>query len=825
MKKIQSMEGITIALCQMKVVLGRPDLNAAYIVEEINAAARRGVDIIIFPELCTTGYFIGDLFEDEALLRDVEYLNRRIREATKAEPDSGKKGIAAVVGTPVMVPQRKGEDGRGRILNSAVVYQNGRYVGHVAKTLQPNYRMFDDDRHFFSLRKAMYEEGKRPEDGIAPFPLTLAGGRTLRLGVMLCEDIWHEFYPLNPAKILAQKGAELLCSISASPWTWQKNRKRHHIVKGLAQECRVPFVYVNNTGTQNTGKNIIIFDGCSAVYDGSGRIVHEVPAYAEGTHDVILTRRMRQLPEPPQDDTKELYQAIRCAITEFFAALPPERRRVLIGLSGGIDSSLSAALYADALGPQNVSGVNMPSKFSSAETQELARTVAANLGIAYDVRPIQEIVDVIASHSGVREGTPSYENIQARSRMEILAARAQELHCVFSANWNKVEAAFGYGTLYGDMAGALALIGDLVKREVYQLADYMNRVVFGREVIPRACFDIPPTAELRPNQRDPFDYGRIDRRGYHEEMVRAFTEFRRNPEWFLDLYAKGFLEQELKLAAGRLQTLFPTARHFIHDLEKHWRMFFGAYFKRIQGPPIPIVSKRAFGLDLRESLLSPHFTRRYFDLRAQILAQEPRRIAIYGGSFNPPALHHRAIALQLLAWFDEVVIVPCGIRDEKDSLKAVPLQERKEMAMLCFGDLPRVRIDLYDLEQGVFTPAYELEERYKKNSGDKGVWHVIGGDLVAGGGAGGSEIQRSWKQGETVWRTLNFAVVVRPGLSFDPEDLPPSSEVFEGEGLVGASTRIRELIAEGKDVAAVLKPEVYEYIKEHGLYQKPQGDR
>lgn len=806
------LNGITLALCQMKVIPGRPDLNVAYIVEEIEEAKKRDIDIILFPEMSTTGYFIGDLYEDDAFLRDVEYLNRDIREATRS-------GITAIIGTPVLVPKKWGEDGRERVLNAAVIYSNGRYVGHTAKTLQPNYRIFDDDRHFFSTRKAAFEKKEKVEKQLKPFELLLKNVRTLHVGVMLCEDMWHESYPLNPAEILSQKGAEIIFNLSASPWTWQKNRKRHEIVKRLSKICRVPLVYVNNTGTQNTGKNIIIFDGCSAIYDKDGRIVFEIPAYQDGTQDVTIHEDMAALPEVPADDTKELYQAMRTSIKEFFAALPLDRRKIIIGLSGGIDSSLSATLYADALGPENVIGINMPSKFNSDKTKSLASALAANLGIVYEVRPIQTIVDAIAVQTEVHEETLGYENIQARTRMEILAARAQELNCVFSANWNKVEAAFGYGTLYGDMAGAMALIGDLVKREVYQLADYMNQAVFKREVIPKECFSIAPTAELGTDQRDPFDYGTLDRRGYHEEIVRAFTEFRKNPEWFLELFVKGSLENELRLQPGTLKKLFPTGRHFLKDLEKHWRMFTHAYFKRIQGPPIPIVSKRAFGTDLRESLVSPHLTTRYFDLKAQLLSREKPRIAIYGGSFNPPCLHHRQIVVTLLEWFSRVYVVPCGPREDKDSLAEASLEARKEMTRLNFEDLKNVTIDLFDLENGTFTRAYDVHERYKNQYQDNEIWHVVGSDLVSGGGKNASEIQQNWKKGEEVWRTLKFVVLVRPGFSLEKKDLPPYSEIIEGEDFLGSSTLIRNRIRNGENVKPLLLPEVFEYIETAKLYK------
>jgi len=805
------LNGLKIALCQMKVSPGKPDLNVAYIVEEIEKAAKRGVDLIVFPELCVTGYFIGDLFEDEAFLRDVERLNKNIREATKV-------GIAAVVGTTVVTPNEKGEDGRQRVLNAAVVYANGRYVGHAAKTLQPNYRMFDDDRHFFSTRKIALEGEKLPNELLQPFKINLKNGRELNLGVILCEDMWHGDYPINPTKILTERGAELVCNLSASPWTWQKNRKRHQVVKEIVDGCRTPFVYVNNTGVQNTGKNLMIFDGASTVYDEAGRIVHEIGPYKDGTEDFVFRYPLTTLSPAAQDDTRELYLAMRSAIKEFFAAQPPRKRKVVIGISGGIDSALSAGLYADALGPDKVFGINMPSKFNSDLTKSLAKRLAENLGIVYEVRPIQGIVDAIAAASGVRENTLAYENIQARSRMEVLAARAQDLDGFFIANWNKIEAAFGYGTLYGDMAGALATIGDLVKREVYQLADYLNRKVFKREAIPQGTFDIVPTAELRVNQKDPFDYGTLKCRGYHEEVVRAFIEFRRNPEWLLDLYDRGLLESELKLEPGRLKGLFPTNRQYIHDLEKHWKMFCRAYFKRIQGPPIPIVSKRAFGMDLRESLLPHYFTERYLELKAKLLAKDPVRIAVYGGSFNPPALHHRQLVSQLLVWFNEVAVVPCGIRDAKPSLKEATLAQRKEMSRLNFGDFARAALDFYDLENNVFTPTWALAERYRKQFSDRQIWLVVGADLIVGGKDGQSEIQRSWINGEEIWKSLNFTVTTRPGFNFTPDDLPPNSEVIEAEEVPGSSTLIRDLVAQGKDASGLVKKEVLDYIKRENIY-------
>lgn len=646
---MRKINGLKIALCQMKVAPGRPDLNADYICQEIRQAKEAGADIIVFPEMAVTGYLIGDLYEDISFIEDVQRCNEVIRLATSI-------GIVAIFGSVEMPGrERRGEDGRMRIQNAVMIAQDGRWIGKTVKFLQPNYRIFDDDRHFYSLRKVReeYIELEAAKCGhydqedcdldcyFNPFILDI-GERLLTIGAIICEDMWHSDYHYNPAKVLAGNGAEIIFNLSASPWTWQKNRKRHRVVKDLLSECHVPLVYVNNTGIQNNGKNIIIFDGSSTVYDRQGERIYSVPAYQSGTFHFTMSDDADILMDEKQDDTTELYQAIKCAISEFIQNLPTSMRRVIIGLSGGIDSALSLALFTDILGPDNVIAVNMPSYFNSRQTRAIAKQMADNLGVRYEVRPIGEIVEAIAKTTGTKPDTPSFANIMARTRMEVLAAMAQDNDCVYIANWNKIEAAFGYGTLYGDMAGFMAPLGDLTKREVYQLAEYLNRTVFRREVIPQACFDLAPSAELKENQTDPFDYGHLRQRGYHDEMVRAFVEFRRNPEWFLSLYLDGNLEKELLLPPGRIKELFVRPADFVRDLERSWGLFFGSYFKRVQSAPIPIVSKRAFGYDLRESILSPHLTRRYLKLKELVLSEKllSRHIVIYGGSFNPPGKHH-----------------------------------------------------------------------------------------------------------------------------------------------------------------------------------------
>ncbi|MBK8594473.1 MAG: NAD(+) synthase [Holophagales bacterium] len=838
----RSLQGFRIALCQLRVVPGRPDRNTEAILREIAAAEERGCDLVAFPEMAVPGYLIGDAWEDEGFVRDVAAANDEIRVATAG-------GIAAVWGSLLSDARLKNEDGRLRKYNAAFVAQAGELVTNgvtraAVKTLLPRYRFFDDARHFTSTRQLVEEsrEAAREADpggpnpgpadlhaALRPFPVQWGrGGRkTVRLGVLLCEDMWHDDYPFDPSEILVGNGAQLLLDLSASPWTWQKNRKRDQVVRAIVGRCRVPFVFLNTVGLQNNGKNLVVFDGSSAVYAPSGDVVVAFPSHEEVTRDVVLSRDLAPVTPAAADDSRELFESLSASLREFLSALPPERRKAIVGLSGGIDSATVTALLVHVLGPANVTAVSMPSRFNGPTTLGITGQIASSLGVELVTVPIQEMVDQLALATGVTPGDFAYENVQARARMQILATLSQKRGALFTCNGNKVEIAFGYSTLYGDQSGAIAPIGDLVKREVRQLATYLNERVFGREVIPKACIDMKPSAELSAAQSveegkgDPFDYGTVEARGYHDEMVRAFTEFRKGPEWFLSEYAAGRLEATLLLPAGTLARLFPTPSDFVADLEDRWGRFAGAVFKRVQAPPIPIVSRRAFGYDLRESMLPAHLTRRYREIRQVVLARyvRPRRIAVYGGSFNPPGRHHQEIARRLAARFDALFVVPCWLREDKASVGAVAPEHRRRMAELAFRGIAGLELDLTDMEQRAFTPTFLVEERFAARFPKAEVWHVVGGDLVAGGGDGTSEIQRTWQKGAEIWQRLRFAILTRGGSGMSVEDLPPRSELVDVSDLVGSGTEVRKRLAAGKPVAELLDPAVEEYIRAHGLYR------
>jgi nicotinate (nicotinamide) nucleotide adenylyltransferase len=349
----------------------------------------------------------------------------------------------------------------------------------------------------------------------------------------------------------------------------------------------------------------------------------------------------------------------------------------------------------------------------------------------------------------------------------------------------------------------------------------MNRVIYQREVIPAECFTIAPSAELKDKQKDPFHYGNLKHRGYHDELVRAFVEFRYNPELILEKYVKNTLEQEFRLEPGTIQELFKTPAEFIIDLEKNYNRMMTSYFKRHPAPPVPILSRRAFGFDLRESQLTTFFTSRYYDLKSLALSKNiaQPQIAVYGGSFNPPCLHHQTIAEKLAAEFDKVIIVPCGdSRSDKDSVKAVSNSDRAIMVNIGFSGLPNSEIDLSDLENNVYTPTYLLEERYAAKYPEAEIWHVVGSDLIVGGRDKNSQIQTTWKNGQEIWQNLKFCIIARPGYELAVNDLPPVSRIYEIPRIYGSGTIVREKIANHEYPDALLDGAVYDYIKAHNLY-------
>lgn len=620
---------IKVAAAQIEITPGRPDKNAAKIINKIKEAKENQDDMIIFPEMAVPGYLLGDEWENLAFVKDAFGYNQDIVEATK--------GIIVIWGNVDIDEKNINEDGRMRKYNAAFIAQNGKLVGRTHKTLLPNYREFDDSRHFYSLRKDAWDKGVTASTLLQPVKVRV-NGTDVQVGLILCEDMWSDDYSVKPVKILQEHGSDMIVNISCSPWTWRKNDKRHRVIKDRLMEHHVPFVYVNNIGIQNNGKNIYLFEGNTTFYNSDGSL-HKVAAnYTEKVLRAEVSADGReQLASLPHlskaQDTKELYQGLMFGIQRMFAFLG--NPNVVIGVSGGIDSALSATLLTLALGTDKVFAVNMPSKFNSETTKSAAFKLAINLGINYASVPIQEAfeyttkqlnstvfkkLDGSEKQTRVQLSDLNEENVQARDRGgRILAGIASALGAVFTNNGNKTEIAIGYATLYGDVNGAIAILGDLYKTEVYQLAGYINEMK-GWDIIPNEILEIPASAELSAyqnvdeNKGDPINYP------YHDKLMRAFIEFRLDPEDILKMYENGELTKTIGIDEKLFTDFFPDTASFIEDLEHKWRLFKISFFKRIQAPPIIAVSKRAFGFDLREAQNSVHFTRGYCRLKKKLIS-------------------------------------------------------------------------------------------------------------------------------------------------------------------------------------------------------------
>lgn len=614
---------VKAALAQIDVSAGHPDKNIQKILREIEEAKNRQVDLLVFSEMVVSGYLLGDEWENDSFIKDLVSYNEIIKQASK--------GIAVIWGNVFAEWDKKGEDGRTRKYNAAFVAQNGSWVsngvfeGHTFKSLMPKYREFDDERHFYSLIKHSAELGLSLQDTLQPFPLVIKG-ETVLVGAIMCEDMWCDDYLINPTHLLVQNKAEMIVNLSCSPWTWRKNNKRHRVVKSILEKDPVPFLYCNNVGTQNNGKTIFLFDGNSTVYNSDGSLMAVAGDYQEETIDVVVgdasSISIAPVALSGEQDLTELYGGLVYGLSHFFSALPS--KKVVIGLSGGIDSAVVAYLLTKAVGKENVYGVNMPSKFNSDLTKSSAADLAKNLGIEYLIYSIQPSVDLIVNELQEKSFPVSdlvLENIQARDRSSrVLAAISASLNAVFINNGNKTETALGYCTLYGDVDGAIAPIADIYKNEVYQLATFINQIE-EKNIIPESIIEVVPSAELGPDQDvtkgkgDPILYP------YHDKLIRSFTEFRFDPERILELYQSGTLEKELKIESGLVKKYFPTNAAFIADLEHKWGLFKRSLFKRIQSPPIIAVSRRSFGFDLRESLNGVHYTQGFRKLKAEILGQ------------------------------------------------------------------------------------------------------------------------------------------------------------------------------------------------------------
>jgi NAD+ synthetase len=467
-----------IGLLQLNSTVGDFAANREKLLAAYARAVALGAEFILAPELFLCGYPPRDLLQ-----RD-DFVEANL---TALAETAGQIGtIPLCVG---FVDRNAERPGRA-LRNAAAVLQNGRIIWRTTKSLLPTYDVFDEDRYF------------EPAKDVAPFEFN---GR--KLGITICEDIWNDedFWPErlyrgDPVKELISQGAEIILNLSASPWCDGKERTRLEMLRRVAHDEKVPLVQVNAIGANDE----LIFDGHSVVLNSSGELLALGAGFAEEILVVDLKQSGKRKAEsgnefPPREQL--LFSALSLGVRDYVRKCG--FKAVLVGLSGGIDSALVAAIAADALGPENVFGVSMPARYSSEGSLTDAERLAKNLGIRYEVLPIEPVFKAVeAQLKKVFAGTKpneAEENIQSRLRGVTLMALSNKFGALVLTTGNKSEMAVGYCTLYGDMNGALGPIADVLKTDVYKISHWVNRE---REIIPADSITKPPSAELRPDQTD-----------------------------------------------------------------------------------------------------------------------------------------------------------------------------------------------------------------------------------------------------------------------------------------------------------------------------------
>lgn len=541
-----------IALAQLNYHIGNFEGNVAKMAERIAEAKAEGADCILFGELAVCGYPPRDFLEFADFIRRCE--------AAVEELASLAQGITVVVGAPSVNPVVEGKD----LFNSAYVLSDGRVQDKVHKALLPTYDIFDEYRYFEPYRD---------------FHVVEIAGR--KVAITICEDLWNvgnenPLYPACPMDELIGQGPELILNLSASPFQYRQARERIDVLKHNCARYGLPIFYCNHTGAQTE----LIFDGGSVVLNAAGTVYDEMPYFEEGLRIYDLSEvaasaegpaRLSADRDQPKDKFDLIHRGLVRGVQDYFGKLGFEQ--ALLGLSGGVDSALTLVLAAEALGPENVLAVMMPSQFSSDHSVSDSEQLCANLGcpvIQLPVAPVYgSFMEQLEPHFQGKPFDVTEENLQARIRGVYLMALSNKHGAILLNTSNKSEAAVGYGTLYGDMCGGLAVIGDLYKTEVYALCAHINRI---RPVIPEHILTKAPSAELRPNQKD------SDSLPPYEELDTILFEYieqRKGPREII--------------AEGHDEALVRRTLKLVNRSE----------YKRHQTPPILRVSPKAFGMGRR----------------------------------------------------------------------------------------------------------------------------------------------------------------------------------------------------------------------------------
>ena len=530
-----------IALCQINPIVGSIDSNVDKILKYYQKALANASDIVVFPELAITGYPPQDLLLNEKFI-DANIL--------------ALKKIAKNVTSALIIGYVR-KDG-GDIYNSAALCENGKIIRSYDKILLPTYDVFDEKRYF------------SPGEDLSPWPLEIKGQK-INLGIQICEDLWDDDYDIKVSSLQKKNGADFLINISASPFREKKFEDRVKLIRKKAKEIKIPFLYCNLVGAQDE----LVFDGSSFAVDNKGKCINYINSYVEDILYVDLNSEQR-VSINFQSKYENLFKALSLGVKDYFDKT--NNSEAVIGLSGGIDSAVVACLAANALGNNAVYGISMPSKYSSDHSEKDAKVLADNLGINFESVSIEKIVEstevsLAALFSGTGKGVAE-ENIQSRARGNLLMALSNKFGRLVLSTGNKTELALGYCTLYGDMSGGLSVISDLNKQDVYGLAKWINKNK--GDLIPMNTLIKPPSAELSPDQVDPFDY----------EIISPLVDFIVEKQYSNEkLISKGFDKKLIKEISNKVT---------INE------------YKRRQAPIGIRVSKKAFGVGRRFPIIN-HF--------------------------------------------------------------------------------------------------------------------------------------------------------------------------------------------------------------------------
>lgn len=568
-----------IFLSQQNYHIGNFEENTRKIIGSIGRAKAAGADLVVFSELCVCGYPPRDFLEFEDFIEKCYAAVDEIRQHADT--------IGVIIGSPARNPRREGKD----LFNAAWFLYEQEVKAVVHKTLLPTYDVFDEYRYF--------------EPGFAWNCITLKG---TRIALTICEDIWNlgdnPLYRICPMDELIQQEPQLMVNISASPFDYDHDADRREVVHQNVMKYGLPMVYCNAVGSQTE----IVFDGGSLVYDGSGKLLQEMKyfeedeflavleldttgalhhAQAPAPHDLFdKEMRVSKIADPEQvinyltkeENIAQIHRALVMGISDYFRKMG--FTKAILGSSGGIDSAVTLALACEALGKENVLAVLMPSQYSTGHSVSDAEQLSQNLGNPYEIIPIKPVYDAfLSSLKPIFKDLPfsvAEENIQSRTRGNLLMAISNKFGYILLNTSNKSELATGYGTLYGDMAGGLSVLGDVYKMQVYALARYINRA---QELIPVNIIDKAPSAELRPNQKDSDslpDYNLLDK------VLYQYIERRKGPG---EIIAMGIEEALVK----RVLKLVNTNE-----------------YKRNQFCPIIRVSTKAFGVGRRVPIVAKY---------------------------------------------------------------------------------------------------------------------------------------------------------------------------------------------------------------------------